>query len=66
MLEVEIFLARLYTDKQFLQQFLQAPESVIGQQFSEFEKSSLLAIDKSDLQMAANSFTHKREGYKRK
>ena len=64
---IEIFLARLYTDEKFLNQFLQTPESTIqDNQFSEPEKASLLAINKADLLMAAHSFNHKRKGYRNK
>ena len=63
---VETFLVRLYTDREFLEQFLSTPENMIaGNLFSELEKASLLAIDKSDLIMAANSFNNKRQNYRK-
>jgi len=65
--DIEIFLARLYANEEFLKQFIDSPESTINDnQLSESEKASLFVMDKSDLLMATSSFRHKRNAYKKK
>ena len=60
---VEIFLARLYTDGDFLKRFLDdSRQALEGHRLTPEQKESLAAIDRSELILAARSFRHKREG----
>ena len=60
--DVEAFLARLYTDEDFLARFLDAPGEVLEREsFSGEERVALAAIDRSELILAANSYRHKRD-----
>lgn len=64
----EHFLARLYTDEEFLETFLGYPERALKTaELTRAEKSALLAIDREGLILAARSLRAKREkGKKRK
>ena len=63
--EVEAFLARLYTDEDFLARFLKSPQDVLAQEaLSPDQRIALAAIDRSELMLAANSYRHKRENRK--
>jgi hypothetical protein len=60
---VEQFLARLYTDADALQRFLQAPQEEAGRAGLGSEECAALArADMTGLQMAAASFAGKRQG----
>jgi hypothetical protein len=60
--DVEAFLARLYTDEDFLVRFLDTPREALAQEsLSDEERAALAAIDRSELMLAANSYRHKRE-----
>jgi len=60
---LETALARLYTDPDFRDRFLQAPESALSDQdLSAGERDDLLALDRAGLVMAARSYQHKRQG----
>jgi len=60
--DVEAFLARLYTDEDFLARFLDAPREVLAREaLSDEERTALAAIDRSELILAANSYRHKRD-----
>ena len=59
--DVEVFLARLYSDEDFLSRFLQSPHDVLAREaFSPQQRASLAAIDPSELIIAADSYGHKR------
>ena len=63
--EVEAFLARLYTDEDFLARFLGSPGEVLEREkLSTEQRAALAAIDRSELMLAANSYRHKRESRK--
>ena len=63
--EVESFLARLYTDEDFLARFLESPKAVLEREtLSSDQRAALAAIDRSELMLAANSYRHKRENRK--
>ena len=63
--DVEALLARLYTDEDFRTRFLDAPDDVLAREsLSVDERAALLAIDRSELILAANSYRHKRENRK--
>ncbi|MBI3230925.1 MAG: hypothetical protein HYZ45_12340 [Burkholderiales bacterium] len=60
---LETFLARLYTDAELRQRFLQQPQMVALQAgLSTAEAQALEQIDRIGLQMAAHSFAAKRAG----
>ncbi len=62
---LEVFMAKLYTNKTFRQNFLNKPFDVALESGLSIEQaSSLQKIDRDGLIMAANSFYKKREGYK--
>lgn len=59
--EVEIFLARLYTDEKLRDEFLVHPQSVVATlPLTHDEKTNLSQMDFSGLRLAATSFAHKR------
>ena len=63
--EVESFLARLYTDENFLARFLDSPGEVLEREkLSTEQRAALAAIDRSELMLAANSYRHKRDSRK--
>ena len=60
--DVEAFLARLYTDEDFLARFLRSPDDVLSREvLSAEQRVALAAIDRSELMLAANSYRHKRD-----
>jgi hypothetical protein len=59
----ETFLARLYSDREFREHFLESPEQVVeAAGLDEQERRALLDIDKPGLRMAARSYEFKRAG----
>ena len=57
----EAFLARLYSDSEFLSRFMRAPEKVSREAgLSRREQSAAAAIDRAGLLMAARSYELKR------
>jgi hypothetical protein len=63
--DVEAFLARLYTNEDFLARFLNAPHQVLEREIlSSGERAALAAMDRSELMLAANSYRHKRDARK--
>ena len=65
--QLEAFLARLYTDEALRSRFLDDPEALArAEGMAEQEASALAAIDRTGLQMAATSFTHKRQALGRR
>jgi hypothetical protein len=59
--EFEAFLARLYCDRNFLEEFMRESDRVIRESpLSERERQAALAIDRVGLLMAARSFESKR------
>lgn len=63
--DVEAFLARLYTDADFLARFLHSTREVLEREdLSAEQRAALAAIDPSELMLAANGYRHKREGRK--
>lgn len=64
--EVEAFLARLYSDEDFLARFLKSPQDVLEREdLSAQQRTALAAIDPSELILAAGSYRHKCEDRKR-
>jgi hypothetical protein len=65
--DVETFLARLYSDADFLARFLESPDEVLSREpLSAQQRSALAAIDPSELILAADSYRHKRVGRPRR
>ena len=63
--DVEAFLARLYTDEDFLARFMRSPDDVLSSEtLSAEQRAALAAIDRSELMLAANSYRHKRDARK--
>jgi hypothetical protein len=61
----EAFLARLYTDQNFLARFLESPQDVLGREkLSTEQRAALATIDRSELMLAASSYRHKRDNRK--
>jgi hypothetical protein len=59
----ETFLARLYSDQEFLAHFMRAPENVTRKAgLDAREQQAVLAIDRAGLLMAARSYELKRQG----
>jgi hypothetical protein len=59
--DVEIFLARLYTDADLLARFLRSPHEVLSREpLTAQQRSALAAIDPSELILAADSYRRKR------
>jgi hypothetical protein len=59
----ETFLARLYSDREFLAHFMRAPQSVTREAgLDAREQQAALAIDRAGLLMAARSYELKRRG----
>ena len=62
-MDLEPFLARLYTDAALLARFLDDPEGVLAtERLTAPERASLQAMDRVGLRLAAESFRWKREG----
>lgn len=63
--QLETFMARLYTDRPFLEEFLREPGIVARQAgLSAQETEALGNIDRVGLRMAVESFEKKREGHR--
>jgi len=59
----ETFLARLYSDREFRERFLDSPHEVINTAgLDEQEQRAALDIDRPGLRMAARSYEFKRAG----
>jgi hypothetical protein len=64
--EIELFLARLYTDKILLERFISNPVGEMQKQrVSEKSIVDLSSVDMQGLIMAANSYKHKRQQYQK-
>lgn len=60
--DLETFLARLYTDKEFLNEFKNNPDVIMSAyNLSDEEKKSVLQIDHEELELASHGFRKKRE-----
>ena len=63
----EAFLARLYSEREFLDEFMRAPERATREMgLDAREQQAALAIDRPGLLMAARSYEMKREGRRAK
>lgn len=61
--QFEAFLARLYSEREFLDEFMRAPERAVCEMgLDAHEQQAALAIDRAGLLMAARSYELKREG----
>jgi hypothetical protein len=64
---VEIFLARLYTDEELRHEFLGNAVAVArASGLDETEAAAMAAMDRTGLEMAAESYSRKRHGSRRK
>jgi hypothetical protein len=64
--QFETFLARLYSDREFLDEFLRAPERVTRDAgLDHREQQAAVAIDRAGLLMAARSYELKRQARRR-
>ena len=64
--QFEAFLARLYSDREFLTQFLLAPERVAEESGLDYrERRAAVAIDRAGLLLAARSYELKRASRRR-
>jgi hypothetical protein len=62
----EAFLARLYSDSDFLDEFMRAPERVSAESgLDPRERRAVAAIDRAGLLLAARSYALKRAGRRR-
>lgn len=58
---IEYFLARLYSDPEYCQNFVSNPETVLAEYtFTEEEKKNLLNMDREGLILASGSYERKR------
>ncbi len=65
--EIELFLAKLYTDERLLKRFVESPSAELeNHKLSEDSVVHLLALDLQDLQLAAESYSHKRNQYSKR
>ena len=63
--QFETFLARLYSDREFLEHFMRSPEGVAGEAgLDRREQQAALAIDRAGLLMAARSYELKRQAHR--
>ena len=63
--QFETFLARLYSDQEFLARFMRSPQGVVGEAgLDRREQQAALAIDRAGLLMAARSYELKRRGHR--
>jgi hypothetical protein len=63
---VEAFLARLYTESALRREFVESPVAVsLRAGLTEEEAVEMAAIDMRALEIAADSYAHKREGRRR-
>ena len=61
--QFEAFLARLYSEREFLDEFMRAPERATRTMgLDPREQQAALAIDRAGLLMAARSYELKRQG----
>jgi hypothetical protein len=59
--QFEAFLARLYCDRGFLEEFMREPDRAIAEaRLTERERQAAIAIDRAGLLMAVRSFESKR------
>jgi len=62
--ELEIFLARLYTDEALCRAFLAEPAAIArGARLDEATVQALISIDRAGLEFAADSFARKRASH---
>lgn len=62
--EIELFLAKLYTDEALLKRFVMNPAAELATyDLSSESIASLLELDLQDVQLAAHSYAHKRSQY---
>lgn len=62
----ETFLARLYSEPEFLEQFMRSPQTALSEAgLDAREQQVALTIDRADLLMAARSYELKRQAYRR-
>lgn len=62
--QFEAFLARLYSDNEFLKEFLRDPDRVVQEEGLNYrEQKAALAIDRAGLLMAARSYELKRQAH---
>ncbi len=60
--DLETFLAKLYTDEKFLDEFQNDPEKAMSMyELSSEEKKSILEINPEELELASKSFRIKKE-----
>ena len=65
-LQFETFLARLYSDQQFLEHFMRAPERATQEAgLDSRERQAALAIDRAGLLVAFRSYELKRQAHRR-
>ena len=63
----EAFLARLYSERAFLDEFMRSPERATREMgLDAREQQAALAIDRAGLLMAARSYELKRQGWRAK
>ena len=63
--QFETFLARLYSDRKFLEHFMRTPESVTREAgLDHREQQAALAIDRAGLLMAARRYELKRQAHR--
>jgi hypothetical protein len=63
--QFETFLARLYSDREFLEDFMRSPEGVVREAgLDHREQQAALAIDRGGLLMAARSYELKRQAHR--
>lgn len=63
--QFETFLARLYSDREFLEHFMRAPEGAIREAgLDHREQRAALAIDRAGLLMAARSYELTRQAHR--
>jgi hypothetical protein len=63
--QFETFLARLYSDREFLEHFMRSPEGAARDaRLDHREQQAALAIDRAGLLMAARSYELKRQAHR--
>jgi hypothetical protein len=63
--QFETFLARLYSDREFLEHFMRSPEGVTREAgLDHREQQAAVAIDRAGLLMAARSYELKRQAHR--
>ena len=62
-MQLESFLARLFADSEFLENFLRDPRRILEESGLDCaEREAVMAIDRPGLLLASRSFTAKRQG----